>query len=120
MKTDKGHFTHQEILSQPEAWAAALEVLWEHEHDILGIRPAGHFDQAIFTGCGSTYYLALVAAALAQELTGLPSRAFPASELWLSPRCSYVDGRTLLVAVSKESRAGEDEQENWEFLFHGE
>ena len=51
MKTDQGHFTHQEILSQPEAWAAALEVLREHEHDILGIRPAGHFDQAIFTGC---------------------------------------------------------------------
>jgi glucosamine--fructose-6-phosphate aminotransferase (isomerizing) len=107
MNTDKGHFTRQEILSQPEAWAAALKVLEEQQRDILHLRPAGRFDQVIYTGCGSTYYLALAAAALTQELTGCPARAFPASELWLSPRSSYVDGKTLLVAVSRSGETTE-------------
>jgi glucosamine--fructose-6-phosphate aminotransferase (isomerizing) len=107
MNIDIGKFTRQEILSQPEAWAAALEMLKEQERDVLRLRPAGRFDQVIYTGCGSTYYLALAAAALTQELTGCPARAFPASELWLSPRSSYTDGKTLLVAVSRSGETTE-------------
>jgi glucosamine--fructose-6-phosphate aminotransferase (isomerizing) len=99
--------THKEILSQPEAWAATLNVLSGQRQVILDLDPAHRFDQIVFTGCGSTYYLALAAASLTQELTGLPARAFPASELWLSPRSSYVDGQTLLVAVSRSGETTE-------------
>jgi len=99
--------TLKEILSQPEAWAAALDVLSGQYQVILDLDPAHRFDQIVFTGCGSTYYLALAAAPLTQELTGLPARAFPASELWLSPRSSYVDGQTLLVAVSRSGETTE-------------
>ena len=99
--------TLKEILSQPEAWAAALDVLSGQHQVILDLDPAHRFDQIVFTGCGSTYYLALAAAPLTQELTGLPARAFPASELWLSPRSSYVDGQTLLVAVSRSGETTE-------------
>ncbi len=104
---DKGQFTRQEIQSQPEAWSAALTVLDESRRDVLNLQPARRYSQIIYTGCGSTYYLALAAASLTQELTGLPARAFPASELWLSPRCSYVDGQTLLVAVSRSGETTE-------------
>jgi glucosamine--fructose-6-phosphate aminotransferase (isomerizing) len=107
MNTEKGHFTRQEIYSQPEAWAAALDVLAEQRRSVLDLRPADRFDQVIFTGCGSTYYLALAAAALTQELTGRPSRAFPASELWLYPASSYIAGKTLLVAVSRSGETTE-------------
>jgi glucosamine--fructose-6-phosphate aminotransferase (isomerizing) len=107
METEKGHFTHLEILSQPEAWAAALEVFQNNRRGVLDLRPARRFDQLIFTGCGSTYYLALAAAAQTQELTGLPCRALPASELWLNPRSSYADGKTLLVAVSRSGETTE-------------
>ena len=99
--------TLKEILSQPEAWAAALDVLSGQHQVILDLDPAHRFDQIVFTGCGSTYYLALAAASLTQELTGLPARAFPASELWLFPRSSYVDGQTLLVAVSRSGETTE-------------
>jgi glucosamine--fructose-6-phosphate aminotransferase (isomerizing) len=107
MKNDKGFYTHQEILSQPAAWAAGLDTLKEHRQAILDLAPAGRFNQIVFTGCGSAYYLALAAASLAQELTSLPCRAFPASELWLYPQSSYTQARTLLVALSRSGETTE-------------
>jgi glutamine---fructose-6-phosphate transaminase (isomerizing) len=104
---ENGHFTRQEILSQPEAWSAALKVLGETRRSILDLQHRNRFENIIFTGCGSTYYLSLAIAALTQELTGLPSRAFPASELWFYPRSSYVAGKTLLVAVSRSGETTE-------------
>lgn len=109
---NKGKFTRQEILSQPEAWAAALEALEETRRSVLDLAPARRYGQILFTGCGSTYYLSLAAAALFQELTGLPGRAFPASELWLNPRSSYGQAesltyKTLLVAVSRSGATTE-------------
>lgn len=109
---ENGHFTRQEIFSQPEAWAAALGVLDETRRSILEWDPAHHYGRILFTGCGSTYYLSMAAAALTQELTGLPGCAFPASELWLYPRSSYgrvenPAGRTLLVAVSRSGETTE-------------
>ncbi len=110
--TDKGKFTHQEILSQPEAWAAALEVLTAARRDALALAPARRYGRILFTGCGSTYYLSLAAAARTQELTGLTCRAFPASELWLNPASSAgrIDNptyKTLLVAVSRSGETTE-------------
>ena len=109
---ENGHFTRQEIFSQPEAWAAALKVLDETRRSILELNPVSRFGQIIFTGCGSTYYLAMAAASLTQELTGLPSRAFPASELWLYPHSSYSRAesptyKTLLVAISRSGETTE-------------
>jgi glucosamine--fructose-6-phosphate aminotransferase (isomerizing) len=104
---EKGLFTRQEIQSQPEAWAAALQVLNETRQNILDLNPGHRYSQILFTGCGSTYYLALAAASLTQALTGLTNRAFPASELWLSPHSSYVEGKTLLVAVSRSGETTE-------------
>lgn len=101
-----GVHTYNEIFSQPDAWNAALTVLAENLSDLRSITQL-HVDQVIFTGCGSTYYLALASAALTQHMTGLPSRAFPASELWLYPRSSYVDRKTLLVTVSRSGETTE-------------
>ncbi|MBN2388328.1 MAG: SIS domain-containing protein [Anaerolineales bacterium] len=99
--------TRQEILSQPEAWAAALQVFTAAQKDIVKFASGANFEQIIFTGCGSTYYLALAAAALTQQLTGRPARGLPASELWLYQDSSYTAGRTLLVAVSRSGETTE-------------
>jgi glucosamine--fructose-6-phosphate aminotransferase (isomerizing) len=104
---ENGQFTQQEIFSQPEAWAAALKVMYETRQNMLDLEPTRRYRQVLFTGCGSTYYLSLAAASLTQELTGLPARAFPSSELWLYPRSSYVDGKSLLVAVSRSGETTE-------------
>jgi glucosamine--fructose-6-phosphate aminotransferase (isomerizing) len=120
MKLENGSYTHQEIFSQPEAWSAALDVLMTQRQNILAVE-AGQYDQVLFTGCGSTYYLSLAAASLAQELTGRPCRAFPASELWLYPDSSYCRAesptyKTLLVAVSRSGETSETLQACQAFL----
>jgi glucosamine--fructose-6-phosphate aminotransferase (isomerizing) len=104
---ENGLFTRQEILSQPEAWAAALKVMDETRQSSMDLNPVGRYGQVLFTGCGSTYYLGMAAACLTQELTGIPCRAFPASELWLNPGSSYSAGKTLLVAVSRSGETSE-------------
>jgi glutamine---fructose-6-phosphate transaminase (isomerizing) len=113
---EKGQFTRQEIFSQPEAWADALKVLEANRQDILALSPGRHFDHILFTGCGSTYYLAMAAAAQCQQLTGMTCRAFPASELWLYPNSSYVAKKTLLVAISRSGETTETLQACQSFL----
>jgi glucosamine--fructose-6-phosphate aminotransferase (isomerizing) len=103
---EEGIFTRQEIHSQPEAWSAALDLLSGIRKSILDLEPAKRYEQILFTGCGSTYYLALAAASSTQELTGLATRGLPASELWLYPKSSYT-GKTLLVAVSRSGETTE-------------
>jgi glucosamine--fructose-6-phosphate aminotransferase (isomerizing) len=104
---ESGQFTSHEILSQPYSWAAALETLKLERPEIESIW-SKDYTQLLFTGCGSTYYLALGAAAQAQELTGVPARGLPASELWLNPRVCYPrNGRTLLIAISRSGETTE-------------
>ena len=104
---ERGEFTYQEILSQPQAWAAALDVLKTQATEIDAIW-RNNYSLILFTGCGSTYYLALAAAAFTQEMTGLPVRGLPASELWLYPQGCYPrSGRVLLCAVSRSGETTE-------------
>ena len=104
----RGQFTREEIYSQPAAWSAALEALEPHRNDLLRFFQKGEYAQTIFSGCGSTYYLSLAAAALFQEMGAGVARAFPASELWFYPNASYPGkGRVLMVAVSRSGETTE-------------
>jgi len=109
--TERGEFTHAEILSQTEAWANALDVV-EKNHNGLKTIFEADYDQVLFTGCGSTYYLSLAAAALFQEQTGKIARAVPGGELLLNletnvGRIGNPTYRTLLVAVSRSGSTTE-------------
>ncbi len=102
--TERGTHTYQEILSQPSAWTEVLSVM----AGISNLPDAGSYEQVLFTGCGSTYYLSQAAADLYIEVTGKLARALPASELWLNPRMAYPqNARTLLVAVSRSGETSE-------------
>jgi glutamine---fructose-6-phosphate transaminase (isomerizing) len=98
------HFaTYREIKSQTEAWMQAL-----HQASILPLLKANDYHQVIFTGCGSTYYLSLAAAALYQELTGCEARAVPGGELLLNPQTVIRDNIShLLVAISRSGTTTE-------------
>lgn len=103
-----GQHTRREILTQAEGWAAALDVLRAQAAPLREFFRAGRYQAVLFTGCGSTYYLALAAAALGQELSRLPMRGLPASEIWLYPRAAYAAAaHTLLVAVSRSGETTE-------------
>jgi glucosamine--fructose-6-phosphate aminotransferase (isomerizing) len=94
--------TYREIKSQPEAWAQAIELT-----SVASWPKARDYEQVIFTGCGSTYYLSLAAAALYQELTGCAARAVPGGELLLNSQTILTNQRTLLVAISRSGRTTE-------------
>lgn len=104
-----GALTRREILSQPEVWAATLGVVRARANELARVwADGGGYDGLLFTGCGSTYYLSLAAAAAAAQLTGLPARGVPASELLLYPDTIYpARGRLLLVAVSRSGETSE-------------
>ena len=108
MTKEPGSYTLAEIQSQPEAWEAAFSVLESAKSESNALFKTAAPDEVIFTGCGSTYYLAEAAASLLTELSGLPARGVPASELWLYQRSTYPAGKkTLLVAVSRSGETTE-------------
>jgi glucosamine--fructose-6-phosphate aminotransferase (isomerizing) len=105
--------TYNEIKSQTQAWNQALSLV-----SALDLPAAERYDRVIFTGCGSSYYLSLAAAALYQELTGHAARAVPGGELLLNSHASV--GRAgkqrgqdtrqsheLLVAISRSGTTTE-------------
>jgi glutamine---fructose-6-phosphate transaminase (isomerizing) len=103
-----GKHTHTEILNQPDVWSAALHTLQLQMNEIRSFYQDGKFDTIVFTGCGSTYYLAIAAAAVMQQVVGISARAVPASEAWLYPAGVYLQGRrTLLVAISRSGETTE-------------
>lgn len=109
MTSSPGIHSFAEITSQPQIWdkavqafngqAGALKALWTG---------ASGFDSVLFTGCGSTHYLALAGAALFQQLTGINARAYPASEIALLPDFVFLpNSKALLITVSRSGETTE-------------
>ena len=99
------YHTYNEIRTQTEAWTQALDVV--HASDSP---KAGDYDQVIFIGCGSTYYLSLAAAALYTQLTGRPAQAISGGELLLNPQMVAAQTgslRYLLIAISRSGTTTE-------------
>lgn len=101
-------FTWSEIQSQPEVWQASLDDLIGQRAAIQAFMRDAAADEIVVTGCGSTYYLALAAAAALREIAGLSAIGLPASELWLSPQLAFPGARrTLVIAVSRSGETTE-------------
>lgn len=104
--TSPGNHTKQEILSQPNVWEQSLEHL--KSLDASRYPNITDYQQVIFTGCGSTYYLSQWAARTCQKETGILSQAVPASDLLCFPELwMRKDRKNLLVAVSRSAATTE-------------
>jgi glucosamine--fructose-6-phosphate aminotransferase (isomerizing) len=115
---ERGTYTREEIHSQPQAWSAALDVLDGCKSDFSRL-VKNETGPVVFTGCGSTYYLALAAAALFRGLTGRSATGLPASELWLYPENSYPQGKVTLIAISRSGETSETLRACQDFLEDG-
>lgn len=102
--------TQNEIASQVDAWKDALQTLIAQETAAVKFWKSGSYDSVIFTGCGSTHYLAQIAAQRMQAETGVYARAFPASELLFHPSAYLPGKRPLLVTVSRSGSTTETVQ----------
>jgi glucosamine--fructose-6-phosphate aminotransferase (isomerizing) len=98
-----GPRTLQEIVDQPEAWAAAIRSFDAVASDVARLFRERAPDEVIFTGCGSSYYLSMTAAAAFQQVAGLRARAVPASEILQFPGSVLVSGSRPLLVVSSRS-----------------
>lgn len=99
--------TLEEIFSQPQCWASTLAGLTRSEDLLSAVRLARPGAEWIFVGCGTSYYLALAAAATFNYLK-LPARAVPASELLLYPGLTLHSGHEYVpVVISRSGRTSE-------------
>ncbi len=88
--------TYGEIFLQPESFAAindSLETLYKTLDEVF---KDNSYDELIFTGCGTSFYLAQTAAHVFSSYTKIPSKAVPCSELYFFPE-TYVEGKKVLV-----------------------
>ena len=102
------NFTELEITSQLDTWQASVDVLKAQQDQITDFFKQGKYEHVVFTGCGSTHYLARTAAHYFQSSTGIPSTAAPASELLLRPASVYSEDKaTALVTISRSAATTE-------------
>ena len=103
-----GAYSLAEILSQPRCWSTSLAQLRESGR-LREIRErfAGA-EEWLFIGCGSSYYVALSAAAAFTLLTGQAARAMPASDVLLYPEMILRTGRKIApVLISRSGQTSE-------------
>jgi len=97
-----------EILSQPQFWSRCFDQL-QPAAALMELRR--HFTEAtewLFIGCGSSYYIALAAAATWSAVTGTRARAIPASELLLFPELVLAGSeKRAAVLISRSGRTSE-------------
>jgi glutamine---fructose-6-phosphate transaminase (isomerizing) len=107
-KSTPGAHSSDEILSQPECWSASLaELRQTHKLQAVVDRFAGAAEW-LFIGCGSSYYVALSAAATMSHLTSLRARAVPASEILLYPEMVLADAKSCVpVLISRSGQTSE-------------
>jgi glucosamine--fructose-6-phosphate aminotransferase (isomerizing) len=97
MEKEKGRYTLDAILHQPEIWKSVIELMSEKKVEVLPLFK--DTDAVIFTGCGSNYYMSLASAHHFQYLTGVPSRGVPASEIVHYPDSIFQGLRNVLVVT---------------------
>jgi len=102
-----GAYTLAEILSQPHTWSASLKFLREGrkleeiQQQFSGSQPAA--PQWLFVGCGSSYYVALSAAASMRMLARQPAWAVAASEVLLYPELVLGPAKNVVAVLISRS-----------------
>jgi glutamine---fructose-6-phosphate transaminase (isomerizing) len=108
--SDRGAGMHSlaEILSQPHCWKTCLSQLQQKGYVEYILEPFLSAKDWIFVGCGTSYYLAMSAAACWSSLTGQRARAVAASELLLFPDATLAGSENVAaVVISRSGRTSE-------------
>ena len=98
-----GAQTIREILSEPRTWTQCLAQLTETGQLRALSEELPKKAEWVFVGCGSSFYLAQVAAATWSILTSGPARAIPASEILLFPNLLPEACQPVLISRSGQT-----------------
>jgi len=108
IESTAGRHTLAEILSQPQCWKDSLTTLHESGQLAEIARRFGNTMEWLFVGCGSSYYIALVAAASWTAITGQRARAVPASEILLYSELTLTaSDKVVPVLISRSGKTSE-------------
>ena len=103
-----GRHTLSEILSQPRCWAECLATLCDGSAVSEITESFSDKTDWIFVGCGSSYYLALSAAANWTSITGRKAWAVPTSEILFYPNLVNTCATDLAaVLISRSGQTSE-------------
>ena len=106
VSVEPGAHSLSEILSQTRCWATCLAGLAKSEAVKDAVTRFHSTPEWLFIGCGSSYYVALAAAATMKSLTGRMARAIPASEVLLYPELVF-SGACVAVLISRSGQTSE-------------
>ena len=96
------NYTYYEIRSQSESLKKTWEMLDERKIESTT-------DQTyLFTGCGTSYYLAIAAARFFQTVTKKNAHAVPASEIFMNPDQVFVPNQSYkVITISRSGTTSE-------------
>lgn len=94
--------TYREIYKQPESFEAVNASLSDI-YAVLDQVFAEKYDELIFTGCGTSLYLAQAAAHAFSTCNAVPAKAMCCSELYYFPEVFVKDRKVLVLPVTRKS-----------------
>ncbi len=108
---DKGIYTKTEILQQPDLWLKTFEVVYNKKeaikkHLLQFLNSANN--EVIFTGAGSSFFVAEMIAGIFQKNTNTTARAVQTTELVTHPT-HYINvfKKILLVSIARSGNSPE-------------
>jgi glutamine---fructose-6-phosphate transaminase (isomerizing) len=100
--------TWNEILSEGHVWQQVLRSLQNGTQLDALLTPSKEKRTWLFVGCGTSFYLAQAAAHTWVQLTGLPARALPGSEILLNGELLRAEGDSVqAVVISRSGKTSE-------------
>lgn len=102
MEKKNSALTYGEVYQQPESFAAINETLG----DIFAVLDqvfAEEYDELIFTGCGTSLYLAQAAAHAFSTYNAIPAKGMCCSELYYYPETYVKDRKVLVLPITRKS-----------------
>lgn len=102
MDKRNSELTYREIYQQPESFEAVNASLSDI-YAVLDQVFAEKYDELIFTGCGTSMYLAQAAAHAFSTCNAVPAKAMCCSELYYFPEAFVKDRKVLILPVTRKS-----------------
>ena len=95
--------SYREIYDQPRAIASLLADRALYLETVQRFFSENRFDEVIFTGCGTSLYIAQIAAAVFSRYNGIKAKAVPCSELFFNTDSYIGRAGTLVCPITRKS-----------------
>lgn len=102
MEKKNSQLTYEEMYRQPESFEAINGTLGEI-FEVLDRVFAEEYDELIFTGCGTSLYLAQAAAHAFSTYNAVPAKAMCCSELYYFPETFVKNRKVLVLPITRKS-----------------